>query len=137
MSVMAWITDLIFATKVKSTADEMGVPLTVVRTREAAGHDDNDVHLVIVDLNADGVDPLAVIRRYKTTNATADTQGEGGGREKSAAGSRVVIAFASHVQADLMRTAEQAGADLVLPRSKFNTDLPRLLARYASSQGSQ
>ena len=39
-----------------------------------------------------------------------------------------VIAFGSHVQADVLRAARAAGADHAWPRSKLMGDLPRIIA---------
>ncbi len=111
MSAVALITDLFFVTKVKGTADAIGVPLQIVRTADAllaaiaAG-----AGLVIVDMNAGGVDPAEVIRRCKAIEPPPR-----------------VIAYLSHVQQELATAAQDAGADLVLPRSKFSSDLPTLL----------
>ncbi len=129
MSAVALVTDLMFATKIKGTADAVGVPLSLVRSVQAL--DDAaaaGLSFAIVDLHADGVDVLDAIRRAKSPRMD--------GREQTAAAptgstpAPVVIAFASHVQADLMQSAREAGADVVLPRSRFSHDLPDLLTKY-------
>jgi hypothetical protein len=52
---------------------------------------------------------------------------------KSASASRryPLICYGSHVDADTLRAAEHAGADAVLPRSRFMSDLPALIRQYA------
>lgn len=137
MSAVALVSDLIFSTKIKSTADQLGLPLSLVRTaqalQDAAG---GGANMAIIDLNAEGLDPIEAIRQCKAQAATVQTQpsrneqaeGEDGGG--NTARPPVVIAFASHVQRDLIQAAEQAGADLVLPRSRFSAELPDLLQRY-------
>ncbi len=50
---------------------------------------------------------------------------------KSAAGpGATLIAFGSHVDTAGLAAASEAGCDVVLPRSKFTTDLPDLIRRY-------
>jgi CheY-like chemotaxis protein len=107
-------TDLLFATKITGTAKALHQPFAVARSLEqlrqlvadAAPHP-----TLIVDLNITGVDPLAAIALAKSQPAAP-----------------VVIAFVSHVQADLAAAARQAGADRVLARSAFVHELPTLLA---------
>lgn len=111
MTAAALITDLFFVSKVKGTADVLGVPLKVVRSVEAllaevkAGAD-----TLIIDMNASGIDPAEAIRSCKALEPVPR-----------------VIAYLSHVQTDLLEAARAAGADLVLPRSRFSADLPDLL----------
>jgi CheY-like chemotaxis protein len=110
MAAAALVTDLFFMTKIKSTADALGQPLVIARSAEAlldqaaAG-----ANPVIIDMNATGVDPASVIRECKSRENPPH-----------------VIAYLSHVQTEL-EAARQAGADQVLPRSKFSADLPALL----------
>ncbi len=115
MSVIALVTDLIFATKIGGTARSLGVPLSIVRSLEAltagaAGH-----QLALIDLNAEGVDTVAAVRACKAAEPAP-----------------FVIAYLSHVQTDLAAAAREAGADLVLPRSRFSAELPELLKDRAS-----
>ena len=111
MPIAALITDLFFVSKVKGTADVLNLPLKVVRSADAVMAEvDAGAKLVIIDMNASGVDPAEAIRRCKSSPTPPR-----------------VIAYLSHVQTDLLDAARTAGADLVLPRSKFSADLPELL----------
>lgn len=111
MSIVALVTDLLFVSKIKGTADSLGVPLTVARdvgcvmAAVQAG-----ARLVIVDMNVSGADPPQVIHQCK---AAPDPPR--------------VIAYLSHVQQDLAAAARNAGADQVLPRSRFSEQLPDIL----------
>lgn len=42
-----------------------------------------------------------------------------------------IIAYGSHVNVEMMKGAKEAGADLVLARSRFTADMPRLLQTQA------
>jgi DNA-binding NarL/FixJ family response regulator len=119
VTVIAVVTDLIFSTKITGTAKALGAEVRVARNlgalkmhldaQEAEGAGGGR-GLVIVDLNASGVDPIEAVRVAK------------------AHGSGVrVVAFLSHVQADLAAAAREAGADAVMARSAFVEKLPGLV----------
>ncbi len=111
MAVVALITDLFFVAKVKGTADGLGVPLVVVRQVEALRLElQAGARLVLIDLNVAGVDVCGAIRVCKERPQPPQ-----------------VIGFLSHVQTELAEAARAAGADLVLPRSRFTEQLPTLL----------
>src|SRR6185436_10689777 len=97
-TAIAFVTDLIFGTKIASTARSLGIDLQIVRSandfnaRLASG-----AALAIIDLNAAGPDPLAAVRIA----------------HEAAARPRV-IAYLSHVQTELAAAAREAGADDVM-----------------------
>jgi DNA-binding NarL/FixJ family response regulator len=74
--------------------------------------------VVLIDLNDHGFHPIEVIGRLK---AAPDRPVE-------------IIAFVSHVQGDLIREAQKAGCDLVLPRSVFSQQLDDLLRQRSCHQ---
>ena len=115
-SVIVLIDDLIFETKIRSTAASLGVAAAVVKsvTDLSAALNAEAAALVIVDLNTGG-DAIEAIR----TSARHATQPR-------------VLAFVSHVDQDLATSAREAGADEVMPRSRFNIELPRLLDSSAT-----
>ena len=120
MPIYAYVTDLLFSTKITSTGQALGVPVGVARSVDALAAKlgevaEGDSSLVIVDLNASG-DPLEAIRRMKSLPAPPR-----------------VIAYVSHVQADLAAAARTAGADEVMPRSAFSMNLPAILKGATAS----
>lgn len=116
MSVVALVTDLMFVSKIKGTADALGIPITLVRHADALEQAlTEQVRLVIIDLNAESGDPIAAIARCR-----------------SAGNPPYVVAFLSHVQRELAAAAQEAGADLVIPRSSLSRDLPQLLQQHSS-----
>jgi DNA-binding NarL/FixJ family response regulator len=111
MAVVALVTDLFFATKVRGTAEALSIPLTVVRGVDGLCDCLRDrVQLAIVDMNANGCDSIDAIRVCK-----------------SAVTPPRVLAFLSHAQLNLANEACEAGADVIMPRSEFSAKLPGLL----------
>lgn len=116
--------DLIFATKVRSTAEAVGVVTRPVRNADMLqarldrvddGKPNDPVDALLVDLDT-GDTGLALIEQAR-----------------AAAPELPVIAFGSHVATDLLRAAKERGATTVLPRSAFTARLPDLLQHPASS----
>ncbi|HVS69637.1 MAG TPA: response regulator [Phycisphaerae bacterium] len=118
MPAIALVTDLIFSTKITGTAKALSVALVVVRSLEALQSrldEGGPSPLVIIDLNAASVDPIAAI-----------------GLAKSHPSGPGVVAYLSHVQTELAAAARSAGADQVLPRSAFVAQLAALLQQAAA-----
>ena len=113
--VLAAVTDLFFKARITSVGMACGAEVAFATTvpamaeRAKAG----PVDLVLVDLNAQGFDPLSLVRDLKREPMLSDVR---------------IVAFLSHVQVDLKRAAEEAGVDEALPRSAFVARLPELLA---------
>src|SRR6266498_621050 len=72
----------------------------------------------IIDLNHHTVKPLVVIPKLKA-KFKKETN---------------IIGFLSHLQGELKVKAQEAGCDMVLPRSAFSQNLPQLLRRHATSE---
>jgi CheY-like chemotaxis protein len=110
--------DLIFASKVTATARAAGLTVQVVRTPQQllATARKQPPTGVILDLHNPGLDVAALLA---------------GLREACPAMPRVV-AYGSHVEADTLRAARQAGCDRVMPRSQFVADLETELPRWLS-----
>lgn len=114
--------DLIFATKIRSTAEALGVASKPARD---AGMLDDKIEMageagpaaIMVDMDM-GDDAIALIKQAKAK-----------------AGKSPVIAFGSHVATELLQAAGEAGADEVIPRSRFTALLPSLIQRAAEAEG--
>lgn len=114
--------DLIFATKIRSTAESLGIVTRPARhaamlqarlDRIDDGKPNDPVTAVIVDLEAGGAG-LAMIEQVKRHDAAIR-----------------VVAFGPHVDTDALESARRRGADATLPRGAFTADLPRILQRLA------
>jgi len=116
--------DLIFATKIGSTAEAIGVAARpardeqklVARLRQVDdGRLNQPVTGVVIDL-AQGDQAIALLRQVKEHDTNIP-----------------VIAFGSHVEVALLESARSNGADFVMPRSQFTAQLPALLERLGGS----
>ncbi len=113
--------DLIFATKIRSTAETLGVASRPVRNADMLakrldqvndGKPNGPVTCFMLDLDT-GEDGLALI-----------------GQVKGHSPSVPILAFGSHVATELLEEARRRGADDVLPRSAFTARLPQLIEQH-------
>jgi CheY-like chemotaxis protein len=113
-TVLAVVDDLFFASKIRGTAEQLGVAVKFARTTEALAEAARreQVALIICDLHSQKVDLNELAKQLK-----ADDQLR----------SIPLLGFFSHVQTELQREAEQAGFDRVIPRSVFNAQLVEIL----------
>jgi CheY-like chemotaxis protein len=114
-NIIAVVDDLFFASKIRGTAEELGVTVNFTRhvdaTIEAARRDRPS--LIICDLHSQRVDPMEVARRLKADDRLC---------------SITLLGFFSHVQTRVQRQAEEAGFDQVMPRSAFTRHLSEILS---------
>jgi len=109
---IAIVSDLIFSTKISSTASSLGVNVRTVRRPETLEEVLKEPPaLAIVDLEAESLDALEAIRSMHAVRPRPR-----------------IVAFAAHVEKDLIQAAREAGADEVLARSAFVHRLPALLS---------
>lgn len=108
--------DLLWATRIKSTADGLGLPCRPVRTLEMleARLADGGVSALIVDLDTAEAG-LALIERLHSPSASDEER------------AIRILAFGPHVQKELFQLARDAGADEVLARGVFDRNLPEIL----------
>jgi DNA-binding NarL/FixJ family response regulator len=112
--ILVAVDDLLFSSKIRAVAKQLGTELAFARTPDEilTGARASSPSLIVFDLNSAKTDPIATIAAIKGDAATSGLR---------------VLGFASHVHADLIRAAKQAGADDVLPRSAFASRLPEIL----------
>ncbi len=114
--------DLIWATKIKGVADQLGLACRPTRDPEMlqARLADSPVRALIVDLDAPDV-ALDLIRLAREHEAKTEAPGIR------------VLAFGPHVETQLFQAARDAGADEVLARGVFDRNLPDLLLKLAAA----
>jgi len=113
--ILAVLDDLMFTSKIKTTASQLGVAVRFARSAEAALTEMRAAppSLVILDLNNSRSDPLGIVAAMKQDAALASIR---------------TIGYASHVMTDLIEAARRAGVGEVLPRSAFTLRLAEILA---------
>jgi PleD family two-component response regulator len=113
--VLAIVDDLMFASKIKTAGGQLGVTVTFARSSDAAMRAirENAPSLVILDLNNPRTDPLGTVAAMKGDPETKAIP---------------IVGYASHVQADVIDAARQAGVDEVMARSAFAARLSEILA---------
>lgn len=108
------VDDLMFTSKITSTASQLGVPVVVERTAERVLERIRELRprLVVFDLNSARVRPLETLASIKADLELASVR---------------TVGYVSHMQGDLIAAAWAAGVDEVLARSAFVAKLPQIL----------
>ncbi len=116
--------DLIFATKIRATAEAVGVATRPTRNAEALnnrlqqvddGKPNEPVTGVLIDLET-GQQGLALLDQAKAFDDQLP-----------------VVVFGSHVATQQLQVAHDRGADFVMPRSQFAANLPVILERLGGA----
>jgi hypothetical protein len=121
--IFAFVDDLFFMAKIQETARKMNVKVEFVKTEkdlnERMGQNGDDKPaLIIFDLNNVSAKPLSIIPKLKTKLKKATN----------------IIGFVSHVQGELKMKAQEAGCDMVVPRSAFSQNLAQILRRHGAPE---
>ncbi len=116
--ILAVLDDLMFTSKIKAAAGQLGVPVAFARSADAALAQMRKAppSLVIFDLNSTRIDALGIVAAMKQDEALAAVP---------------TLGFASHVQIDVINAARKAGVDDVLARSAFTARLADILTRQS------
>jgi CheY-like chemotaxis protein len=121
-TVIAVVDDMFFASKIRATAEALGVNVSFPRSKEAVieklAQTQPDLilpalilpPLILIDLHNQKLDTLELAREIKTQDSTV-----------------TLLGFFSHVEVELQRKALSAGFDRVIPRSVFSRDLAEIL----------
>jgi len=112
--ILAVLDDLMFTSKIKTTATPLGLAVVFARSSAAALAEMRKARpaLVICELNNPRTYPLGTVRAMKSDATLASIP---------------TLGFVSHVQTDLIDAARQAGVGEVLARSAFAGGLAELL----------
>jgi len=113
--IIAAVDDMFFASKIRATAEALGVSIKFHRRLEnlMIAADEQLPDLILVDLHNEKINPLELAHKLKSTESSKAIP---------------LLGFFSHVQTDLQRQAVEAGYDQVIPRSVFSRDLAKILA---------
>jgi CheY-like chemotaxis protein len=112
--VLAIVDDMFFASKIRATAEAVGVEVSFPRSMEKLVEKAREVKpgLVVVDLHNTKIDAVALATELKSNEGLKGVK---------------LLGFFSHVHTDLQRNAVAAGYDQVIPRSVFARDLGQIL----------
>jgi len=112
--ILAVLDDLMFTSKIKTAATQLGVTVSFARSADSAlnAMRQSAPSLVIFDLNNPRTTPLAIVSAMRDDPALAGIR---------------TIGYASHVQTDVIEAARQAGVGQVLARSAFTQHLADIL----------
>jgi hypothetical protein len=108
--VLALAPDLFFAAKIKETLTAAGHEVSLAASPEDLSSQHQRPDVVIVDLDSS--------KGYDAPRFGDPTR---------------LLGFYSHVDVDVRRRAEEAGFDLVVPRSKMAREMPELVKRLVGS----
>src|SRR5437588_11766288 len=103
-TVIAVVDDLFFASKIRGTAEQLGITVRFAKTIDAviAAASRENAALVIADLHSRACDPKELAKSLKSHPELHSIP---------------LIGFFSHVNVDLQRQAVEAGFDKTLPNS--------------------
>jgi CheY-like chemotaxis protein len=115
-TVIAVVDDMFFASKIRATAEALGVNISFPRSKEALIEKlaQTQPDLILVDLHNEKLDALELAKEIKAQESAA-----------------TLLGFFSHVEVELQRNALSSGFDRVIPRSVFARDLAEILTSEA------
>jgi len=113
--VVAVVDDLFFASRIRGTAEQLGVTVSFSRASDALIESAlrDQPALIICDLHATRIDPIELAKLLKADERLSSIP---------------LLGFFSHVQTEVQQQAVQAGFDQILPRSAFTKHLSEILA---------
>jgi PleD family two-component response regulator len=119
--ILAILDDLLFTSKIRSTANHLGVPVTFVRSPAAALEQmrADTPSLVIFDLNNPRTDPLGTLAAMKADASLAHVP---------------TLGYVSHVDTATIDAARSAGIGEVMARSAFAGNLASILDKGRPDQ---
>lgn len=119
--ILAAVDDLLFSSRIRTTAKLAGVELTFARTPAEILDQARALRpaLVIFDLNSAKANPIETVTAMK--------------RDADLASIRT-LGFVSHVHTDVIDAAREAGIDEVMARSAFAGRLADILLAASPSQ---
>jgi CheY-like chemotaxis protein len=113
--VIAAVSDMLFASKIRGTAEHLNVTVDFARSADALfdAAKTEVPALIILDLHDARLDPFALTARIKADDQLRAVP---------------LVAFFSHVETELQIRAIEAGVEHVLPRSVFTRRLGEILS---------
>ncbi len=118
MSIFAYITDLAFQAQVSQAAHKADVEVQIVSSLyHFLPGVERQASMVLIDLNAQGINPNMLIAQIKTKKPDL-----------------TVVVYASHLDKESRKQARKAGADTVLEGAELSKELPGILTQYGEKK---
>lgn len=116
--ILAIVDDLLFTVKINDAAKRVGLEVEFLKSAQDVVEKATSEKplLIILDLNANSVEPLGLISKLKQDGDLKTIS---------------IIGYLSHVQGELKQKAHEAGANIVMARSAFSQNLQQILKRHA------
>jgi hypothetical protein len=119
--IFAFVDDLFFLAKIQEVSRKLNVKVEFVKSEKELAEKTSEnpeerPSLIVVDLNSNSIKPLPIISKLRSKFKKPTS----------------ILGFVSHVQGDLKIKAQEAGCDVVMPRSAFSQNLPNILRRHAA-----
>jgi CheY-like chemotaxis protein len=113
--IIAVVDDLFFASKIRGTAQAIGVSVTFPRSSDSLIESVSSElpALIVCDLHGTRIDPMVLGVRLKADERLREIP---------------LLGFCSHVEVEIQQRAKEAGFDRVMPRSAFTRDLANILS---------
>lgn len=111
--VLAFVPDLLFGSNVAGAVEAAGHEAVLATDEKALRAALAGAELLIVDLTSDAPERIAQVLAVRPTGLP-------------------ILAFYSHVEADVRANAERSGFDLVVPRSRMAREGAALVQRLLS-----
>jgi DNA-binding NarL/FixJ family response regulator len=116
--VVALVPDLLFGSKVEAMLRTAGHDVRLVDEEDYARAEAPAADVLVVDLTSDDLDGATLVESMRMGRELGNTR---------------TLAFYSHVDADTRRRAQDAGFDLVVPRSRMAREGAALVSRLAGT----
>lgn len=121
--IFVLIDDLFFLAKIQEVSRKLNVKVEFFKSEkeiaekvDSNGSEEQQPSLIIVDLNSNSIKPLPTVSKLRAKFKKSTS----------------IVGFVSHVQGDLKVKAQEAGCDVVMPRSAFSQNLPNILRRHGA-----
>lgn len=119
MPILAAVDDFLFRSKIRATAKQVGVDMAFAADADEMLTKARELKpsLLIFDLNSAKTDPIPTIAALKADPSTAGIR---------------ALGFVSHVDTLTISAAKRAGADEIVARGAFATNLAEILVSGAA-----
>ena len=115
--VLALVPDLLFGSKVQAMLEAAGHDVEIAQSETDVWNQIAGTDVLVVDLTTDDVDGAKLLDTLRTGGEAHDLK---------------ALAFYSHVDVETRRRADEAGFDLVVPRSRMAREGAELVARLSN-----